>query len=411
MDEDSMEEQKMKELREKFRLFKLEEIMNRAREYKEQGKTKEEVKLMPNMNYLDDEELDKIFDEDNEQNESQTEENQQEEKIEGLVDEEKVDYEIEEEIVNTDYINDNEVLDKLEDDDIETVKKESDNQIVFLKDDELIDYEDQPFVTDVIEDNQELEESIKLNGIIEPIIVRPYNGKYQILSGHRRRMCGRNIGMTLFPCYIREKDDNEAKLYLVDTNLISRKNIKPSERAKAYRLKQEALKDKKLRAKVEHDILEDQNNFDLKEAMEKENNTSRTSIQRYLRINYLNKELQDAVDEKRINLNMAEQLSFLRKGEQALIAKMMNRENKKFTEGQIKKIRQMSNDETLSRENIEKLLKSKVQDFKISISFTDEQMKEFFNNERDYNKVRKMIYEKLQNKENSVSEYSVKSEL
>ena len=63
MDEDLMEEQKMKELREKFRFFKLEEMMNRAREYKEQGKTKEEVKLMPNMNYLDDEELDQIFNE------------------------------------------------------------------------------------------------------------------------------------------------------------------------------------------------------------------------------------------------------------------------------------------------------------------------------------------------------------
>lgn len=348
MEEDIMEEQKMKDLREKFRLFKLEEIMNRAKEYKEQGKNKEEIKLLPNMNYLNDEELDEIFNE------------------------------------------------KIEED--SGVEEETDNgKIIFLKDEDLIDYENQPFSTNNEEDNQNLINSIRINGIIEPIVVRPYNGKYQILSGHRRRKCAREIGLTQLPCYVLEKDDNEAKIYLVDTNLVSRKNIKPTERAKAYLLKQEALKAKKLQS--------EEDNFNFRDAMENGNNASRTSIQRYLRINYLNKELQDAVDEKRINLNMAEQLSFLKKDEQELIAKMMNEENRKFTEGQIKKIRQMANDEMMNRENIENLLKSQVKDCKIVVSFTGEQMKKYFNDERDYNKIRKIIYDKLENAENSIVEF------
>ena len=399
MDEDLMEEERMKELRKKFRFFKVEAMKERAREYKEQGKTKEEVKLMPNMNYLDDEEIDEIF------NETDEKDNENEVVEETSGDKGLEDYEVNDEAINIEKI-DNE---KLEDKVSYSSNSKEENQIVFLEDSQLIDYENQPFVTDVKEDNQELEESIKLNGIIEPIIVRPFNGKYQILSGHRRRMCGRNVGLTQFPCYIREKDDNEAKLYLVDTNLISRKNIKPTERAKAYLLKQEALKDKKIKAKVDKEILTD--NSSLREAMEKENNVSKTSIQRYLRINYLNQDLQDAVDDKKITLSMAEQLSFLRKGEQAVISKMINKENKKFSEGQIKKIRQLSNNENFTRENVENLINNRTEEFKVTISFTSDDVKKYFNNERDYKKAREVIMQSLKDSKKSTMDFSVKNEL
>ena len=83
----------------------------------------------------------------------------------------------------------------------------------------------------------------------------------------------------------------------------------------------------------------------------------------------------------------------------------MNEENREFTEGQIKKIRQMANDEIMNRENIENLLKSQVKDCKIVVSFTGEQMKKIFNDERDYNKIRKIIYDKLENEENSIGEF------
>ena len=365
MDEDLMEEQKMKELREKFRFFKLEEMMNRAREYKEQGKTKEEVKLMPNMNYLDDEELDQIF-------------NEKDNEIEEVSRE------------------------KLEKDSVEETSNSGD--IIFLKDEELVDYENQPFSTDNYEDNQALMNSIKINGIIEPIVVRLYNGKYQILSGHRRRKCGREVGLTEFPCYVMKKDDEDAKLYLVDTNLVSRKNIKPTERAKAYLLKQEALKIKKLKYEDE---------FDFREELEKENKASRTSIQRYLRINYLIDDLQEAVDDKIINLKVAEQLSFLRKREQEIIDNMIKSENKRFTENQIKLLKDASKEEYLTKERINEILNCKDKEKKINIAFSKSELSEFFGDVEDKKRIKKYIMKLLREKngENSIVESGVKNEL
>ena len=207
------------------------------------------------------------------------------------------------------------------------------HNLLFLKDEELIDYENQPFRTDNEEDNRLLEDSIRVNGIIEPIIVRTYQGKYQILSGHRRRKCGRNVGLTKFPCYIREKTDDEAKLYLVDTNLTSRAIIKPTERAKAYLLKKEALKNQKLKEKVENDILNDTpEKLNTRKALMKENSMSNGNIQRYLRINYLNKELQEAVDDNRIPLKVAEQLSFLEMEERNIVSNILKDKGAKISE-------------------------------------------------------------------------------
>ena len=123
MDEDLMEEERMKELRKKFRFFKLEAMKERAREYKEQGKTKEEVKRMPNMNYLDDEEIDEIFNE--------TDEKDNKKEVFNIILEEKI-----------------------------TKEKVKAEEIIFLKDEDLVDYENQPFSADNNEDNQNLINSI-----------------------------------------------------------------------------------------------------------------------------------------------------------------------------------------------------------------------------------------------------------
>ena len=369
MDEDLMEEERMKELRKKFRFFKLEAMKERAREYKEQGKTKEEVKLMPNMNYLDDEEIDEIFNETDEKD------------------------------------NENEEISKEKSEEKITEEKAKAEEIIFLKDEDLVDYENQPFSTDNDEDNQNLINSIRINGIIEPIVVRPFNGKYQILSGHRRRKCGREVGLSQFPCYIIQKDDDEVKLYLVDTNLISRKNIKPTERAKAYLLKQEALKAKKIQSEEE--------DFNFRDAMEKENKASRTSIQRYLRINYLNKELQKAVDNKIINLKVAEQLSFLRKTEQEIIGNMIISENKKFSENQIKKVKEASKEEYLTRERIKEILNCKNKEKNINIAFSKSELAEFFEDVEDKKYIKKYIIHLLRktNGVNSIVESGGKNEL
>ena len=115
------------------------------------------------------------------------------------------------------------------------------NNIVYLKVDDLIDFSEHPFNVSVDEEMEELVESIIENGVLEPIIVRPYQGSYEIIAGHRRKMACIIAGITEIPAIIKDLGDNEAAVMVVDSNL-HREHILPSERAYAYRLKYEALK-------------------------------------------------------------------------------------------------------------------------------------------------------------------------
>ena len=101
-------------------------------------------------------------------------------------------------------------------------------------------------------------ESIKINGIIEPIVVRKIdNNKYQILSGHNRRLCGREAGLTEFKCIVKENmPEDEARLYMVDSNLMVR-DVMPTERGKALSIRKECLKNEKIASKIENEILQD----------------------------------------------------------------------------------------------------------------------------------------------------------
>ena len=113
--------------------------------------------------------------------------------------------------------------------------------IVSLKMDDLIDFSEHPFKVMEDEEMNELVESILERGVLEPIIVRPFNGKYEIIAGYRRKMACIIAGITEIPAIIKDLGDNEAAVMVVDSNL-HREHILPSERAYAYRLKYEALK-------------------------------------------------------------------------------------------------------------------------------------------------------------------------
>lgn len=290
-------------------------------------------------------------------------------------------------------------IDEIYTDDEMTQKNANQHNLLFLKDEELIDYENQPFSTDNEEDNRLLEDSIRVNGIIEPIIVRPYQEKYQILSGHRRRKCGKNIGLTEFPCYVREKTDDEAKLYLVDTNLSCRTLIKPTERAKAYLMRKQALKDEKLKEKVDNDIMNDnQTNLNIRRAIMKEQNVSNGNIQRYLRINYLNQDLQEAIDNGIINLKIAEHLSFLRKEEQNIIANYIKFKNAKINESQAKRMKEKSHHEYLTKEKIEEIFTKSNSSKKISILLDEFELEPFFDDFKNKKMIKRTILNALERK-------------
>ena len=163
----------------------------------------------------------------------------------------------------------------------------------------------------VIGDSQmiELQDSIKKYGVLNPLIVRPkIEGYYEIISGHRRKYAVEKLGYKKIPVIIRMLQDDEAVVIMVDSNL-QREHILPSERAFAYKMKLDAIKNQGARS----DLTSCQVGTKLRadEKVAKDSGESRNQVQRFVRLTNLVPELLDMVDEKKISFNPAVELSYL----------------------------------------------------------------------------------------------------
>ena len=178
---------------------------------------------------------------------------------------------------------------------------------------ELHPFEGHPFK--VLDDDAMAEtvESIRMVGIANPLIVRPdQDGGYEIISGHRRHHAAELAGLDAIPVIVRELDDDAAVIMMVDSNL-QRENILPSERAKAYKMKLEALKHQGQR----HDLTSTQVVEKLAaEQVGDDAGISRESVRRFVRLTELIPEILDMVDEKKISMTPAVELSYLKPEEQ-----------------------------------------------------------------------------------------------
>lgn len=190
------------------------------------------------------------------------------------------------------------------------IQQNSENEIVMLNANELIEYKNQPFKPYSKEKLAELVEDIKVNGILSPVIVRPMNGKYQILAGHNRTKAGVIAKLEKIPCIIKECSDTEAALILVNSNLNQRDELLPSERAFAYKIQKECMTTKQIAAA---------------------NDESRKQVQRYLRLTNLNKFLLDKVDSGIIPFVSAINLSYLSALNQQLLFNFVNANEYKIT--------------------------------------------------------------------------------
>ena len=141
----------------------------------------------------------------------------------------------------------------------EPTKKETKIEAILIEDSKLEDYPNQPFKLYDEDKRKEMIESIKNFEIMQPLIVRPIkDGKYQILAGHNRRSCARELGITKYPCIIKENlSDDEAKIYLIDTNLCTRDKISPMERARAYKIKYDTYKKRNIETSMVEEIRKD----------------------------------------------------------------------------------------------------------------------------------------------------------
>ena len=186
---------------------------------------------------------------------------------------------------------------------------------------DLISAPDNPFKVTMDSEMERLIESIAETGVIAPIIVRPTeNGKYEIVSGHRRKYACEYLGIETVPAIIKDIDRNEAVIFLVDSNL-QRENILPSEKAFAYKMKLNALSAQGKRTDLTSCQLGTKLRSDKLMAQSAED--SARQIQRYIRLTNLIPPILDMVDEKRIAFTPAVELSYLLPEEQTMLLSEM----------------------------------------------------------------------------------------
>ena len=193
-------------------------------------------------------------------------------------------------------------------------RQDTGEHVVMVPLDKIHPFKAHPFKVVNDEEMKKTAESIKQYGVLVPAIVRPLeNGEYEMISGHRRRYASMLAGKETMPVIVREMDDDTATILMVDSNL-QRENILPSERAKAYQMKMEALKHQGQRSDLTSRQVGTKLRTDEKVALD--TGESARQVQRYMRLNNLIPELLDMVDDKKLAFNPAVELSYLKPEEQ-----------------------------------------------------------------------------------------------
>ena len=217
--------------------------------------------------------------------------------------------------------------------------------------DQLVPFKNHPFK--VIDDESMMDtvQSIREHGILLPLIARPMpDGKYEIVSGHRRSHAGKLAGMETAPVIVRELDDDAAVILMVDSNL-QRENILPSERAFAFKMKLEAIKHQGQRA----DLTSGQVGQKLKWSVATVANQSGDSIkqvQRYIRLTELLPELLDLVDDRKLAFNSAVEVSYLNHEEQGWLAETIDSEQSTPSLSQAQRLKRFSQDGKLTEDMV-----------------------------------------------------------
>ena len=188
---------------------------------------------------------------------------------------------------------------------------------------ELFPFKNHPFKVLDDESMQRTVESVEQYGVLSPLIARPRpEGGYEIISGHRRQHAAQLAGLDTLPVIVRNMDDDAAVLLMVDSNL-QRENILPSERAFAYKMKLEAIKNQGARSDLTSGQIVQKSKLSIERVAEDAGEGYKT-VQRFIRLTNLIPELLDMVDEKKIAFNPAVELSYLDESQQRDFLEVMN---------------------------------------------------------------------------------------
>ena len=215
---------------------------------------------------------------------------------------------------------------------------------------ELFPFKNHPFK--VLDDDSmsDTVESVKQYGVLSPLIARPRpKGGYEIISGHRRQHAAELAGLETLPVIVRQMDDDAAIILMVDSNL-QREHILPSERAFAYKMKLDAMKNQGTRS----DLTSTQVVSKLRsnEKLGAENNQSRETVRRFIRLTNLIPELLDMVDNKTVSFNPAVELSYLSPEQQQEVIRAMDDTQNFPSVSQAKRIKKLAQDGTFTTEPV-----------------------------------------------------------
>ena len=224
---------------------------------------------------------------------------------------------------------------------------------------ELHDFPGHPFQVRDDEEMEKLAESITQHGVLMPGLVRPRAaGGYEIVAGHRRKFASMKAGMREMPVIVRDMDDDTAVILMVDSN-VQRENVLPSEKARAYKMKLDAIKRKAGRPSKENSGQLDQNFFNpySVEKIAQDAGESTKQVQRYIRLNELIPELLEMVDGNEIKFNPAYELAFLRPEEQAALYDILQAEEVTPSLSQAQRLKRASQEGRLSEPDIAAIMR------------------------------------------------------
>ena len=262
-----------------------------------------------------------------------------------------------------------------------------DEKVIMIRLTDLRPFPNHPFKVREDESMNETVESVKDVGVLNPAIVRPRaEGGYEVISGHRRKRACELAGMESMPAIVRDMDDDTAVITMVDSN-IQRENILPSERAQAYKMKMEAIKRRVGRRPKEAPAENVKNgsqlgtHFSGKKSLDiiaEEAGVSRMQIQRYIRLTELSPHLQQMVDEKKIALTPAVEISYLKPEEQALLADAIASEQATPSLSQAQRMRQLSKLGALDADMILTVMSEEKKPEKYDLTISGEKLRKYF---------------------------------
>ena len=252
-----------------------------------------------------------------------------------------------------------------------------------------------PFKVREDDSMRETVESIRTYGVLVPAIARPLpDGNFELISGHRRKYACEIAGKKKMPVIIRDLDRDAATIIMVDSNL-QRENILPSERAAAYKMKMEALKHQGIRS----DLTSCQVGTKLRtdEKIAEDSNDSARTVQRYIRLTELQPELQQMVDEKKIALTPAVEISYLKPDEQRLLLDTIESEQTTPSLSQAQRMKKLSQSGELNDDIMLEILSEQKKPEKCDITLSGDILRKYFPRSYTPQRMQETIIKLLEN--------------